>query len=201
MAVALHHLGVEMGDVPRHKAIDCRPYWQCECESARREFGALPLLAGEDVMFWTAKRYIDRRLREASGPCGVKFIPLVLLGLCGDVETLPITVVYAKRNLDDTFASDIKYRGVDVTRAMLRGACHLALRELVRRVPPACVIEYQAACGDPENTVLTLVESLGLTPTVEQWRGAVASIDPINCKREINETTVYQRPSIFKGES
>ena len=183
VAGVLHHLGVDMGEVATH-AYGSRNYLGFECEIAKREFGGLPSDASPDTMLATAQSYFDKRLAAAYGPVGVKLNILILLGQCKGVEALPIKVVHVKRNLEDTFASDIKYTGEDMGRAATRGMLDLGLRQLVRKVSPAAVIEYETSIREPRLTVEVLVAALQLNPTPGQVEAAIAFIDPQACKME-----------------
>ena len=181
VAGILHHLGVDMGSLT-FEATGSRNYLGFECETAKKDIGSLPGDASPEQIESAFRAYLDKRLATASGPCGVKLNLLALLGRCDGLESLPLTVVHVKRNLDDTFVSDIRYTGEDYNRAAWRGVYDLALRQLVRRVPPVCTIQYEDAIAYPYRTVQTLVTALGLTPTQAQTDKAIAFINPKACK-------------------
>lgn len=189
VAGVLHHLGVDMGDVPtveQLKRVDTtRHYRGFECQEAIRQFAQLPADATCGQMMHAAGQYIGQRLMSADGPVGVKLNPLLLLARCDGLERLPLTVVSVGRNLESTFSSDIKYRGVDWERAAQRGIYDLAWREFVRRVPPVCHVPYEQAIAAPRLWVWTLMCALGLKPDAAQFEAAIEFVNPIQCKWEV----------------
>lgn len=185
VAGVLHHLGVDMGDIPtlaEEQQRPGRPYRGYECREARAMIGDLPSGVAPAVLFDAMRTYAALRLARAPGPCGFKLNAAVLVGQCNGLESLPLTIVQVKRDLETTFASDIRHTGEDYGRAMARGALHLALRQLVRRVPPACVIQYEQALRWPFDTVQSLADGLDLQTTAEQRWKAAAGIDRRKCR-------------------
>jgi hypothetical protein len=98
------------------------------------------------------------------------------------VETLPIAIVHVKRDLATTFASDIRYTGERYDRAATRGVLHLGLHQLVSKVPPVCIINYEDAIAYPAVVVRSLAKSLDLFPTQAQIDKAIEFINPEGCK-------------------
>ena len=188
VAGVLHHLGVNMGNLPTSEqeqaTATMRHYRGFECEDAKRQIGGLPSTCGLEDVFSASQDYIEWRLATATGPAGVKLNLLAVLGLADRLEDLPLAVVHVTRDLETTFESDIKYTGMDIKRASNRGLRHLALRQLVRRVRPACVIRYELALGNPDYTVHKLADSLGLAPTGGHMNAAINFVNPITCKME-----------------
>ena len=193
LAGVLHHLGVDRGECPtveQLKRVDStRHYRGFECSLAVRMFGNLPPDATCDMLTATMHEYIRRRLSRTDGPAGVKLNSLMHLGGCEGLEELPLTVVAVERDLEATFASDIKYRGIDWGRAAQRGILDLAYREFVRRMPPVVTVRYEDAIERPLTTVYAVESALGLMPTLTQRAEAARSIDPVKCKWEGEPTT------------
>lgn len=189
VAGLLHHLGVDMGDIPTErqqaKTKTTRTYLGFECTLALRTFGALPATSSQAVMIDTARAYADERLVNADGPCGFKLNAMVMLGNCDGVERLPIEIVHVTRDLAATFESDIRYAGDGYARACLRGAFHLALRQLVRRVPPVCEVSYEQTRREPVETVAHLVRCLRIMPTFAQLEAAASFVVPAQQPQEL----------------
>lgn len=190
MAGVLHHLGVDMGRMLTEEQLRAIPWnkrrYRGYEDADAYELVCSPAVRGRppEQIYNGLDAYLYRRLKDAKGPVGCKVPEMSMIAVCDGIEDLPITVVHADRDMNATFESDIKYRGLDYNRAAMRGILDLALRVLLERIPPVCTIRYEEAIKEPGVAVARLMRTLELKPDVTQTEKAIASIDPTGCKWE-----------------
>lgn len=191
VAGILHHLGVDMGDVPPPGA-HRRPYPTFEDRRCAR-FKAEPTEAQKFIMQGGGRdfrAYLEMRLVEAKKRGTIPGVKIGSAYWLGDPDpaSLPVTIVKVDRPLEDSIRSDWRYQQAEYTidtrdpdrllddqrilRAAQMAGYWMAKERLCEMVEPTVTVDFYKLLAYSRKASETLVHEIAFTLGLE---GAAAA--------------------------
>ncbi len=153
----LYHLGVNMGDVDFDVSEHVKPYAKFECREMLEIVHNLGTNASANDLHDSFKEYSGRR------EGGVKNFTLNRLAFHPELlDDLPISTIYAKRDIETAMMSDVKYRGWDPERGAAMGRMYLAMKKMLVEKPPVAVADFDRILIDPVGETKSLAGRLDI---------------------------------------
>lgn len=179
VAGMLHHLGVNMGrclsPAEAMQWPNGRQYLGYECMELATEFGKL-----DQPWQWARlfSGYCQNRLRDP-GPQGVKMNRIAYLFGYPELAALPIRVIHVRRDLEETFRSDLSRENDSLDRAALLGTLFVSINRFIKVIEPTITVWFDDAMENPTSIAMEIAHRFNLESSSEQVEQAAAFVDPV----------------------